>query len=128
MEFSKKVMRVVRPDKPEQHNYSDCGIYLLHYVEKIFASVAQFYWPSSITSLADWFPLEEVLQKRNKLASLIREMSENQRQGEVLHWPNINFIDPAPPPRPRGRNKYQDYSQWLPTDDEDEEEEEDKVL
>ena len=36
VEFSSKSMRVVRPVKPEQTNYSDCGIYLLHYVEKIF--------------------------------------------------------------------------------------------
>ena len=34
--FSKKEMKTVRPKKPEQENFSDCGIFLLHYVEKIF--------------------------------------------------------------------------------------------
>lgn len=34
--FSKKKMRTVRPRKPEQENFTDCGIFLLHYVEKIF--------------------------------------------------------------------------------------------
>ena len=34
--FSKKEMKTLRPEKPEQENFSDCGIFLLHYVEKIF--------------------------------------------------------------------------------------------
>ena len=34
--FSKKKMKTVRPRKPEQENFTDCGIFLLHYVEKIF--------------------------------------------------------------------------------------------
>ena len=69
VDFSKKSMRSLHPMKPEQHNYSDGGIYLLHYVEKIFNSVAQFYWPEIINTLNDdWFPLKEVLEqdlKRN---------------------------------------------------------------
>ena len=61
VDFSKNSMRTLRPIKPEQHNYSDCGIYLLHYVEKIFSSVAQFYWPETVNTLNDeWFPLSEV--------------------------------------------------------------------
>ena len=36
-EFSSKEMRTVRPSKPEQENYTDCGIYLLHYIEKMFS-------------------------------------------------------------------------------------------
>ena len=35
-DFSSKMMKTIRPKKPEQENFSDCGIYLLHYVEKIF--------------------------------------------------------------------------------------------
>ena len=61
VDFSKKSMRSLHPMKPEQHNYSDGGIYLLHYVEKIFNSVAQFYWPETVNTLNDdWFPLKEV--------------------------------------------------------------------
>ena len=63
VDFSKNSMRTLRPVKPEQHNYSDCGIYLLHYIEKIFDSVAQFYWPETVNTLNEgWFPLEEVLK------------------------------------------------------------------
>ena len=64
VDFSKNSMRTLRPVKPEQQNYSDCGIYLLHYVEKIFSSVAQFYWPETVNTLNDtWFPLNEVLNR-----------------------------------------------------------------
>ena len=63
VDFSKKSMRTLWPVKPEQHNYSDCGIYLLHYVEKIFSSVAQFYWPETVNTLnGTWFPLDEVFK------------------------------------------------------------------
>lgn len=36
VDFSSEQMKTVRPKKPEQENFSDCGIFLLHYVEKIF--------------------------------------------------------------------------------------------
>ena len=98
VDFSKKSMRTLLPVKPEQHNYSDCGIYLLHYIEKIFSSVAQFYWPEAVNTLNEnWFPLDEVTSeyffktssfqmfcnkvafKRSNLAHLIRTLNEQQR-------------------------------------------------
>ena len=104
VDFSKRSMRTLWPTKPEQPNYSDCGIYLLHYVEKIFSSVAQFYWPDAVNRLnADWFPWDEVgwmncsvpnfkvsknrllklslkvSMKRSSLAQLIRTLNEAQR-------------------------------------------------
>ena len=33
--FSKKEMKTVKPKKPEQKNFTDCGIFLLHYAEKV---------------------------------------------------------------------------------------------
>ena len=61
VDFSKKSMRTLWPIKPEQHNYSDGGIYLLHYVEKMFSSVDWFLWPETVNALSDtWFPLDEV--------------------------------------------------------------------
>lgn len=94
--FHSSNMRVVTPVKPEQHNTSDCGIYLLHYVEKIFISPPSFHWPeTAATSLAAWFPLEEVAAKRGDLARLIRVMAEEQGRGQqALAWPNLNFLDP----------------------------------
>ena len=71
VDFSKNSMRTLRPVKPEQHNYSDCGIYLLHYVEKIFSNVVQFYWPETVNTLnEDWFPLNEVLKLGHNISVL----------------------------------------------------------
>ena len=100
VDFSKKSMRTLWPIKPEQHNNFDCGIYLLHYIEKIFGSVTHFYWPETVNTLNEnWFPLEEVIFKRSNLAHLIRTLNEEQRMpGEPqVSWPHINFVDPSSP-------------------------------
>jgi len=128
VDFSKNSMRTLRPVKPEQQNYSDCGIYLLHYVEKIFSSVAQFYWPETVNTLNDtWFPLNEVASKRSVLAQLIRTMNEEQRSpGEPqVNWPVINFLDPAPPPRSRKKAPGV-FDEYLPDSSEEEDGDEDK--
>ena len=70
--------------------------------------MAQFYWPSSLASLEDWFPLSEVSLKRHQLAGLIRSLAEEQR-GEEVQWPNINFLDPAPAPRARRKKVAEEY-------------------
>jgi hypothetical protein len=125
-------MRTLRPVKPEQHNYSDCGIYLLHYVEKIFGSVAQFYWPGALNCLdSSWFPQEEVAKKRDELAKLIRDLSTEQRKqaGQAeLAWPNICFVDRAPPPRKARAKTDAMFDEYRPDDSDGEEAEEEKVL
>jgi hypothetical protein len=35
-------MRLVKPKKPLQDNFTDCGVYLLHYVEKIFSKYSTY--------------------------------------------------------------------------------------
>ena len=63
VDFSRESMRTLRPVKPEQHNYSDGGIFLLHYVEKIFSRLPQFLWPETVNTINEnWFPLHEVLE------------------------------------------------------------------
>ena len=36
-QFSEEEMKLIKPHKPEQTNHYDCGIFLLHYLERIFA-------------------------------------------------------------------------------------------
>ena len=36
-EFSPEEIRVLRPKIPEQKNLTDCGVYLLEYMEKILS-------------------------------------------------------------------------------------------
>lgn len=35
--FNKDTMKMCTVPTPQQDNYSDCGIFLLHYVEKFFS-------------------------------------------------------------------------------------------
>ena len=42
-EFSASTVPMVVPIKPDQTNFTDCGIYLLHYVEKIFTRLVAIF-------------------------------------------------------------------------------------
>jgi len=99
--FSGAEMRTVRPMKPEQENYSDCGIFLLHYVEKVFNSVAQFFWPS-LPDLSDWFTIDEVGRKRGEISDLIKCLATEQNPGKTIQYPKINFSAAR---KPRKRQK-----------------------
>jgi len=88
--FSSSEMRTVQLRKPEQENWSDCGIFLLHYVEKIFQNVDQFLWPS-LPNLSNWFTLEEIGKKRAELAVLIRRLAKEQQLGKTHNFPKIKF-------------------------------------
>ena len=98
-EFSSKQMRTVRPAKPEQENGTDCGIYLLQYIEKMFTSVAQYYWPGQFKDLTAWFTTQEVSTKRDEIARLIRDLSADQNPEKKMEFPNIPFLPMAPPTR-----------------------------
>eukprot|EP00092_Neocalanus_flemingeri_P033060 GFUD01035954.1.p1 GENE.GFUD01035954.1~~GFUD01035954.1.p1 ORF type:complete len:1471 (+),score=415.21 GFUD01035954.1:79-4491(+) len=118
-EFSSKEMKTVRPKKPEQENYSDCGIYLLHYIEMMFKSVAQYYWPASIQDLNNWFSIEEISTKRDEIARLIRELSEDQNLDKEMTFPtDINFLPTVPVTRSHRRNRdYDEHSSESEEDD-----------
>nr|XP_032832552.1 sentrin-specific protease 6-like [Petromyzon marinus] len=67
--FTKDSMRYCCPKVPQQDNFSDCGVYLLQYVESFFESpVASFELPLQLES---WFPRERVKRKREELQQLI---------------------------------------------------------
>jgi len=105
-EFTSKEMRTVRPQKPEQENYSDCGIYLLHYIEMMFKSVAQYYWPGSIQDLNNWFTTEEISTKRDEIARLIRDLSADQNMDKEMKFPDdIPFLPPVAVTRSKTRRE-----------------------
>ena len=54
-------------------------------------------------------------------------MTEEQRKGETVNWPNINFTDPAPPKAGTKAKKLWDYDPDY-EEEEEEEEEMEKVL
>jgi len=88
--FTSLEMRTIRPKKPEQENGSDCGIYLLHYVDNIFQNPQQFLWPK-LPNLLDWFSKEEIGRKREDIAEIIKDLATKQRLGTRICFPNIEF-------------------------------------
>ena len=65
----------------QQPNFSDCGIYLLQYVESFFKAPIQDY-SLPIRTLRSWFPEEEVRNKRQRIAQLIRQLAASQNAGK----------------------------------------------
>ena len=53
--------KTIRAAVPQQSNDSDCGLYLLHFLEMIFLSCDVFSNPDAFNNLdKEWFPEEEV--------------------------------------------------------------------
>ncbi|XP_041928777.1 sentrin-specific protease 6 isoform X2 [Alosa sapidissima] len=65
------------PSVPQQNNSSDCGIYLLQYVESFFESPLRSF--EAPIDLNDWFPQPRVAKKRNEIRKLILKI-QNQQQ------------------------------------------------
>ncbi|XP_057677711.1 sentrin-specific protease 7-like isoform X2 [Corythoichthys intestinalis] len=64
----------------QQDNSSDCGLYLLQYVESFFQNpVVHFDLP---LLLGNWFPQQQVRQKREEIRCLIMRLHKNQSQAE----------------------------------------------
>merc|ERR1719318_1751965 len=82
-------MEVVHPCLPQQENYTDCGVYLLHYVEKMLESPHKFFCLENL-EMSSWFPKSEINFKRSNVAKLIRKMAEDQADPEQpLVFPDL---------------------------------------
>ncbi|XP_068137610.1 sentrin-specific protease 6 isoform X2 [Hyperolius riggenbachi] len=74
--FSKEVMKGSNPRVPQQNNFSDCGVYILQYVESFFENPIQsFDLPMNLT---DWFPQQRMKTKREEIRNLILALQELQ--------------------------------------------------
>jgi len=120
VDFSSEQMKTIRPKKPEQENFSDCGIFLLHYVEKIFESLPQFFWRNSLERATgvNWFTAEEISGKRGNIAKLIRSLAWPNLEKSNLLLPVLNFVSTTPLTRSKRRQHIPDIGDYI-TDDED---------
>ncbi|XP_054474458.1 sentrin-specific protease 6 isoform X2 [Anoplopoma fimbria] len=74
--FGKDVMKGSSPRVPQQDNFSDCGVYVLQYVESFFENpIPSFHLP---VSLSDWFPQQRMKTKREEIKELILKIKEQQ--------------------------------------------------
>ncbi|XP_048396996.2 sentrin-specific protease 7 isoform X2 [Stegostoma tigrinum] len=75
--FTAENMKGSVPRVPKQDNSSDCGIYLLQYVESFFQKpITNFELP---LQLDKWFLREEVKKKREEIQDLILQLHSQQR-------------------------------------------------
>ncbi|XP_063772907.1 sentrin-specific protease 6 isoform X2 [Pseudophryne corroboree] len=81
--FSKEFMKGSSPRVPQQNNYSDCGVYILQYVESFFENPIQsFDLPMNLT---DWFPQQRMKTKREEIRNLILTLQELQNKDKLGH-------------------------------------------
>ncbi|XP_031468855.1 sentrin-specific protease 7 isoform X4 [Phasianus colchicus] len=78
-EFSKSTMIDFYPRVPKQDNSSDCGVYLLQYVESFFQNpIVDFEQP---VHLEKWFPRQLIRSKREEIQDLILQLHFQQLRG-----------------------------------------------
>jgi sentrin-specific protease 7 len=74
---------------PQQNNFTDCGVFLLQYVEQFFKDpVKDFRIP--IKSLVNWFHQDIVTRKREEIAKLLQELIKRNTP-EGIELPEIDF-------------------------------------
>lgn len=104
--FGKDVMKGSSPRVPQQDNFSDCGVYILQYVESFFEvrTVSGCWsrrpWRKELDAVAnplqlclkqnpipsfhlpiqlsDWFPQQRMKTKRNEIKELILKIQQHQ--------------------------------------------------
>ncbi|KAK9531933.1 hypothetical protein VZT92_011323 [Zoarces viviparus] len=74
--FGKDLMKGSSPRVPQQDNFSDCGVYVLQYVESFFENpISSFHLP---VNLSEWFPAQRMKTKREEIKELILKIKEQQ--------------------------------------------------
>ncbi|KAH8305212.1 hypothetical protein KR018_003245 [Drosophila ironensis] len=74
---------------PQQNNFTDCGLYLLQYVEHFFSDPIRDY-RLPIKQLTNWFDLLTVTKKREDIGGLIQQLMD-EGDGQKLILPVIEF-------------------------------------
>ncbi|XP_043659273.1 ubiquitin-like-specific protease 2 [Drosophila teissieri] len=95
--FTKDNMPAHRVEVPQQENLTDCGLYLLQYVEQFFTTPIRDY-RLPIRKLRNWFDPLTVTKKREDIAKLIQQLMDegNQQQQQqskmlpVIKFPTLN--------------------------------------
>jgi hypothetical protein len=83
--FTKPNLQGNQVKVPQQNNFTDCGLFLLQYVEQFFKDpIKDFRIP--VKNLQTWFHNDVVTRKREEIAQLIKSLSP-----EGIELPEIEF-------------------------------------
>ncbi|GAB0091221.1 hypothetical protein DMENIID0001_060350 [Sergentomyia squamirostris] len=75
---------------PQQNNFTDCGLYLLQYVEAFFSMPIRDY-RLPIKHLVNWFSTIVVTRKREDISNLLIELVKEQHPDRLSLLPEITF-------------------------------------
>lgn len=88
--FDKDLMPGHNAKVPQQNNFTDCGLFVLQYVEEMVRNpIGDFRLP--MKALKNWFNIHKVTRKREDIAMLIRQLLEGQHADRVDLLPEIDF-------------------------------------
>ncbi|XP_029172337.1 LOW QUALITY PROTEIN: uncharacterized protein LOC114941496 [Nylanderia fulva] len=88
--FSKDTIKGAYPKVPQQSNLTDCGLYVLQYVESFFKDPIKDY-TLPIKTLKTWFEEIIVTRKREELSKLLIRLINNTKGNKTISLPTINF-------------------------------------
>ncbi|XP_011707812.1 PREDICTED: uncharacterized protein LOC105462704 isoform X2 [Wasmannia auropunctata] len=88
--FSKDTIKGACPKVPQQSNFTDCGLYVLQYVESFFKDpITDYTLP--IKTLKTWFEEIIVTRKREELSNLLIKLMNNTKGDKTINLPTVNF-------------------------------------
>nr|XP_032510951.1 uncharacterized protein LOC116765553 isoform X5 [Danaus plexippus plexippus] len=88
--FNKDNIKGSCPKIPQQNNFTDCGLYLLQYVEHFFKDpIVDYSLP--IKQLANWFDEIVVTRKREEISILLKNLMHKYNPDSHLALPDITF-------------------------------------
>ena len=90
--FDSSEMVVIVPNCPGQQDYTSCGLYLIHYLSKIFENIDRFCTLHGYKNIQNWDNHDEILRKRFDIATLLRNVSREQGRYGNLSFPNVKFF------------------------------------
>lgn len=86
--FTKDNMQGYCVKCPQQNNFTDCGLFLLQYVEHFFKDPILNY-KVPIKQLVNWFENIVVTRKREEIANLIKDLVRKTESGKSIVFPDI---------------------------------------
>ncbi|XP_029034245.1 uncharacterized protein LOC114871873 isoform X3 [Osmia bicornis bicornis] len=88
--FSKDTIKGASLKVPQQSNFTDCGLYVLQYVESFFQNPIKDY-TLPIKTLKNWFEEIVVTRKREELSKLLIKLMNSTKGDKTINIPVVNF-------------------------------------
>nr|XP_031839540.1 uncharacterized protein LOC116430050 isoform X2 [Nomia melanderi] len=88
--FSKDTIKGASLKVPQQSNFTDCGLYVLQYVESFFKNPIKDY-TLPIKTLKNWFQEITVTRKREELSKLLIALMNATKGDKNITIPVVNF-------------------------------------